>query len=78
MPSSATAPWSGNVAWRRKAGVAARVLHDEFESGMTLDVAPGESILDAMIEADVFVSCECKRSECGTCYAGVVLSLIHI
>lgn len=42
------------------------------QTGMTLDVAPGKSILDAMIEADVFVSYECKRGECGNCYAGVV------
>lgn len=42
------------------------------QSGMTLDVAPGKSILEAMIEADVFVSYECKRGECGNCYAGVV------
>lgn len=43
-----------------------------LQSGMTLDVAPGASILDAMIDADVFVSYECKRGECGNCYAGVV------
>lgn len=42
------------------------------QSGMTFEVAPGKSILDAMIEADVFVSYECKRGECGNCYAGVV------
>lgn len=42
------------------------------QTGITLDVAPGKSILDAMIEADVFVSYECKRGECGNCYAGVV------
>lgn len=42
---------------------------------MTLDVAPGKSILDAMIEADVFVSYECKRGECGNCYAGVMSEL---
>ena len=42
------------------------------QSDMVLDVAPGESILDAMIAADVFVSYECKRGECGNCYAGVL------
>ncbi|OON62739.1 hypothetical protein B0920_04705 [Massilia sp. KIM] len=42
------------------------------QSGMTLDVAPGKSILDAMIEAEAFVSYECKRGECGNCYAAVV------
>ncbi|KGF78263.1 hypothetical protein IA69_31360 [Massilia sp. JS1662] len=42
------------------------------QSDMVLDVAPGQSILDAMIAADVFVSYECKRGECGGCYAGVL------
>jgi vanillate O-demethylase ferredoxin subunit len=43
-----------------------------LQSGMTLDVAPGTSILDAMIEAGAFVSYECKRGDCGNCYASVV------
>lgn len=43
-----------------------------LQSGMTLDVAPGKSILDAMIAAGAFVSYECKRGECGSCYATVV------
>ena len=42
------------------------------QSDMVLDVAPGQSILDAMIAADVFVAYECKRGECGNCYAGVL------
>jgi len=42
------------------------------QTGMTLDVAPGTSILDAMIDAEVLVSYECKRGECGNCYAGVL------
>lgn len=42
------------------------------QSGMTLDVAPGTTILDAMIAADAFVSYECKRGECGNCFAQVV------
>lgn len=42
------------------------------QSGMVLDVAPGQSILDAMIAADVFVSYECRRGECGNCYTGVL------
>lgn len=49
--------------------------HVELEfrqSGVTLDVAPGKSILDAMIEADIFVTDECKRGECGNCYAGAM------
>ncbi|WP_296000834.1 PDR/VanB family oxidoreductase [Rugamonas sp.] len=40
-------------------------------SEITLTVAPGTSILDALIEADVFVSYECKRGECGSCFAQV-------
>lgn len=40
-------------------------------SQMTLEVAPGTSILDALIAADVFVSYDCKRGECGSCYAQV-------
>ncbi len=41
-------------------------------SQITLDVQPGTSILDALIAADVFVSYECKRGECGNCYASVL------
>lgn len=40
-------------------------------SGMTVEVAPGTSILDALIAADVFVSYDCKRGECGNCYTQV-------
>ena len=42
------------------------------QTGLTLELAPGKSILDAMIDADVFVSYECKRGECGNCYASVL------
>jgi vanillate O-demethylase ferredoxin subunit len=42
------------------------------QSDLRLDVAPGTSILDAMIAADAFVSYECKRGECGNCFAQVV------
>lgn len=41
-------------------------------SQMTVQVAPGTSILDALIAADVFVSYDCKRGECGNCYAQVL------
>lgn len=34
-------------------------------SQMTVDVQPRTSILDALIAADVFVSYDCKRGECG-------------
>lgn len=39
---------------------------------MTLDVEPGTSLLDAMIAADAFVACECRRGECGICFAPVL------
>lgn len=38
-------------------------------SEMTVHVLPGTSILDALIANDVFVSYDCKRGECGNCYA---------
>jgi len=41
-------------------------------SQMTVHVQPGTSILDALIAADVFVSYECKRGECGSCYTPVL------
>jgi len=41
-------------------------------SGTTIEVAPGTSILDALIAADAFVSYECKRGECGSCYTPVL------
>ncbi|TFW19578.1 PDR/VanB family oxidoreductase [Duganella callida] len=41
-------------------------------SQLTLDVQPGTSILDALIAADVFVSYDCKRGECGNCYTPVL------
>jgi len=41
-------------------------------SQMTVEVQPGTSILDALIAADVFVSYDCKRGECGNCYTPVV------
>ena len=41
------------------------------QSEMHIDVAPGTSILDAMIAADAFVSYDCKRGECGHCFANV-------
>lgn len=41
-------------------------------SEMTVEVAPGSSILDALLAADAFVSYECKRGECGKCYTPVL------
>jgi ferredoxin-NADP reductase len=42
------------------------------QSDVRIDVAPGTSILDAMIAADAFVSYDCKRGECGNCFAQVL------
>lgn len=41
-------------------------------SEMTVEVPPGTSILDALIAAEVFVSWECQRGECGNCYTQVL------
>lgn len=40
-------------------------------SGLTLDVKPGASILDALLDAGAFLSYDCRRGECGHCYAAV-------
>jgi vanillate O-demethylase ferredoxin subunit len=42
------------------------------QSQISVTVQPGTSILDALIAADVFVSYECKRGECGQCYTHVI------
>jgi ferredoxin-NADP reductase len=42
------------------------------QSDLRFEVAPGTSILDAMIAADAFVSYDCKRGECGNCFAQVL------
>lgn len=42
------------------------------QSGLTLRVDPGTTLLDAMIEAGAFVPYECKRGECATCVATVL------
>ncbi|SHG65073.1 PDR/VanB family oxidoreductase [Massilia sp. CF038] len=41
------------------------------QSELTLSVAPGTTILDALIAADVFVAWDCKRGECGNCFTQV-------
>lgn len=41
-------------------------------SGITVQVEPGETILNALIGADAFVAYECKRGECGSCYTPVI------
>lgn len=42
------------------------------QSGISVDVAPGTSILDALIAADAFVPFDCKRGECGQCHSRVL------
>jgi vanillate O-demethylase ferredoxin subunit len=42
------------------------------QSDVTLEVAPGTSILDSLIDAGMFVSYECKRGECGHCHTPVL------
>ena len=41
-------------------------------SGMTIDVEPGTSILDALLANGVWAPYECKRGECGSCYTELV------
>lgn len=41
-------------------------------SGITVEVAPGTPILEALIAADAFVSYDCMRGECGNCYTPVL------
>lgn len=41
-------------------------------SEMTVEVAPGSSILAALLAADAFVSYDCQRGECGKCYTPVL------
>lgn len=42
------------------------------QSGISLDVPVGTSLLDALIQAEQFVSFECKRGECGQCWTPVL------
>jgi ferredoxin-NADP reductase len=42
------------------------------QSQMSVEVAPGTTILDALVDAGMFVSYECKRGECGACYTQVL------
>ncbi|MDQ3204605.1 MAG: PDR/VanB family oxidoreductase [Pseudomonadota bacterium] len=41
-------------------------------SGITLQVAAGKSVLDAMIEADLDPMFDCRRGDCGVCVAQVL------
>jgi vanillate O-demethylase ferredoxin subunit len=42
------------------------------QSGLQLEVKPGTSLLDALMQADQFVAYDCKRGECGQCWAPVL------
>lgn len=42
------------------------------QSGVTLDVAPGTSLLDALLAEGVWTGYECRRGVCGACLAEVV------
>lgn len=42
------------------------------QSGLSLDVPVGVSLLDALIQADQFVAFDCKRGECGQCWTPVL------
>lgn len=42
------------------------------QSGFSLRVEPGTSLLDALIAADAFVAYDCKRGECGQCHTAVL------
>lgn len=51
--------------------------HDGFEvrlqrSGRTITVQPGDTILDALLDAGVNVSFACSEGVCGTCETGVI------
>lgn len=42
------------------------------QSGITVQVTPGTSILDGLLEAGAFLSYQCGRGECGFCYSEVI------
>lgn len=44
-------------------------------SGETMKVSPGTTILEALLENDVWMSYECQRGECGFCIAEVLSGL---
>lgn len=41
-------------------------------SAMTLNVQPGTSVLDALLEKGIWASHECRRGECGSCVTEVL------
>jgi vanillate O-demethylase ferredoxin subunit len=55
----------------QRAGDRAIEVHLE-RSGLTLQVGPGEAILDALLNAGVWAPYECRRGACGSCMTRVV------
>lgn len=41
-------------------------------SGQVVDVPAGSTILDALLDAGVYVSCSCREGICGACEVAVV------
>jgi vanillate O-demethylase ferredoxin subunit len=42
------------------------------ESGVSLQVAAGQSVLDAMLQAGLDPMFDCRRGDCGVCVAQVI------
>jgi ferredoxin len=42
------------------------------QSGITVTVAPGQSIVDAVADAGVTIETSCREGTCGTCETGVL------
>lgn len=42
------------------------------QSGLSLDLTPGTSLLDALVQAEQFVAFDCQRGECGQCWTPVL------
>lgn len=56
---------------KRRAGDRAIEVYLE-RTALTLRVAPGETILDAILDAGVWAPYECRRGECASCMTRVV------
>lgn len=56
---------------KQRPGDRAITVHLE-RSALTIQVAPGETVLDALLHAGVWAPYECRRGECGSCMTRVV------
>lgn len=56
---------------KQRAGDRALEVHLE-RSGLTVQVAPGQTVLDAILRAGVWAPYECRRGECASCMTRVV------